>query len=316
MKPIANTEFNFTGQTSRKSGKVRDIYIINNDLLVSITTDRISAFDYILNCLIPLKGQVLNGLSAFFFNKTKDIVPNWLLSSPHPNVSIGLYCKPYPIEVIVRRYLSGSLWRKYQNGLRTIGDLTLADNLYENFKLDKAVITPSIKNENGHDIDINEVELINSKLANETEWQQIKKYALDLFAFGENLAAKKGIILSDTKYEFGNRDGQIYLIDEIHTPDSSRYFYSDSLNNNASDNSLYILSKEYLRKWLVKNNYSDSSTKLSELVLPNNLISEISSNYIKLYESITDKAIVIEEASNYNSTIKIKDAVENFLNTC
>lgn len=313
MQTLGYTNFHFNKQTAKKTGKVRDTYIINNDLLVAITTDRISAFDSIIDSLVPFKGRVLNGISAYFLESTKDITPNWLIATPHDNVSIGLYCKPYPIEIVVRKRLSGSSWRNYKNGNRKLGDVILDNNLYENALLPKTVITPSTKNDNGHDIDITKEEIIKNNIVSKQEYEQIEDYALKLFAAGEKTAQRKGLVLADTKYEFGNRDNKVYLIDEVHTPDSSRYFYEDALNNPVKENNIYKLSKEYLRKWLIDNNLQDNPKALINLKLDPELLTEISNNYTELYKTITGKSVTGILTNDYCITTDIKLKVDNFL---
>ncbi|MGE9616765.1 MAG: phosphoribosylaminoimidazolesuccinocarboxamide synthase [Solitalea-like symbiont of Acarus siro] len=313
MQTLGYTNFHFNKQTAKKTGKVRDTYIINNDLLVAITTDRISAFDSIIDSLVPFKGQVLNGISAYFLESTKNIIPNWLISTPHDHVSIGLYCNPYPIEIVVRKRLSGSSWRNYKNGNRKLGDIILEDNLYENALLPKAVITPSTKNDNGHDVDISRDEIIKSNIISKEEYEQIQDHALKLFAIGEKIANNNGLVLADTKSEFGNRDNKIYLIDEVHTPDSSRYFYADTIDNPTKENNIYKLSKEYLRKWLIDNDLQDDPKALTALKLEPELLTEISNNYTDLYETITNKTINKILTNGYCISTEIKLKVDNFL---
>lgn len=286
---ISKTNFNFPGQTDKYTGKVRDAYTIG-DKIILISTDRISAFDVISPQPIPYKGQVLNQIAAYQLEATKDIVPNWVLSVPDPNVTIGKKADVIHMEIIVRGYLAGSMWRSYEMGQRQFFDTTLPERLFQNAKLKVPVLTPSSKEQSGHDIDLKPDEINN--YASEEDWQKITNYALKLFERGTELAAKQGLILVDTKYEFGKLpDGQIILIDEVHTPDSSRYFYQDSYQSNLVNNfPQKQLSKEFVRNWLIEQGYMGEEKGWP--VMPEDYINEVSNRYIELYETLLGKKFV------------------------
>jgi len=279
--------YQFPGQTNFYKGKVRDVFFIDDELLVMIASDRISAFDVILPKPIPYKGQVLNQLAAYMLNATKNICPNWLIETPTSNSSLGYKCDPFKIEVVVRGNLCGHAWRTYYSGQRILSGVLLPDDLKENDFFDEPIITPSTKASVGHDEDISENEILEQGLANNIEWQQIKQYAFRLFAKGKELALKQGLILADTKYEFGKRNGQIVLMDEIHTPDSSRYFYADGFDERqAKGEKQKQLSKEFVREWLIQNEFMGKEGQ----TVPNmsdEWVETISNRYIELYEKVT-----------------------------
>ena len=257
MNALTNTDFHFDGQTNVYHGKVRDVYTVKNDLLVMVATDRISAFDVVLPEGIPYKGQMLNQIAAQFLDATADIVPNWKLATPDPMVTVGLRCEGFPVEMIVRGYLCGSAWRTYKSGVREICGVKIPDGMRENEKFPTPIVTPTTKAQQGlHDEDISKEEILKQGLATPEEYELLEKYTLALFQRGTEMAAKHGLILVDTKYEFGKRDGKIYLMDEIHTPDSSRYFYAEGYEERfAKGEPQKQLSKEFVREWLMENGF-------------------------------------------------------------
>ncbi|MEN9523488.1 MAG: hypothetical protein RL065_1865 [Bacteroidota bacterium] len=285
----------FPNQTNFYQGKVRDVYSIGNDLLVMIASNRISAFDVVLPKPIPYKGQVLNQTAKHFLEATKDIVPNWLIASPLPNVSIGYRCETYPVEMVVRGYLAGHAWRTYQSGLRTLCGVNLPEGLKENDKLPTPIITPTTKAHEGHDEDISKDEIISKGLVSKNEYEELERITLALYNRGCEMAASQGLILVDTKYEFGKRNGTITLIDEIHTPDSSRYFYADGYEERQKNNEEQKqLSKEFVRKWLIDNGFQGKDgQQIPEM--KEEWTTEISERYIELYEKVTGKKFVKEE---------------------
>ena len=271
MNTINTTNFNFPNQTGFYKGKVRDVYSFDN-LLVMVASDRISAFDVVLPRAIPYKGQVLNQIAEHFLNATREVVPNWLIATPDPNVSVGLKCETFPVEMVVRGYLAGHAWRTYKSGLRVLCGVNLPEGLEENDKLPNPIITPTTKAHEGHDEDITREEILLQGLVSEEEYSQLEKYTLALFAKGTEMAAHQGLILVDTKYEFGKKDGQITLIDEIHTPDSSRYFYSEGyLARQANGESQKQLSKEFVREWLIANSFQGKKDKVFQKCQMNGL---------------------------------------------
>ena len=287
--PIQETNFQFPGQTAFYRGKVRDVYSFP-DCLIMIASDRISAFDVVLPRPIPLKGQVLNQTAAYFLKATADIVPNWLLDVPDPNVSIGLKCEPYSVEMVVRGYLAGHAWREYRDGHRMLCGVALPDGLRENDRLPQPIITPSTKAHEGHDEDISREEILGQNIVSEHEYVQLERYALALFERGTIMAAERGLILVDTKYEFGNLSGTVYLIDEVHTPDSSRYFYADVYETNQRAGQLQKqLSKEFVREWLITNGFQG---KMGQTVptMSDEWVAQISQRYIELYETVTGQS--------------------------
>lgn len=286
MKAIQETNFNFPNQVSFYRGKVRDVYSFS-DRIIMVASDRISAFDVILPRAIPFKGQVLNQIAAHFLKSTSDIVPNWLLSVPDPNVTVGLRCAPYAVEMVVRGYLAGHAWREYRSGKRSVCGVTLPDGLKENDKLSQPIITPTTKAHEGHDEDISREEILRQGIVAEDEYIQLEKYTLALFQRGTEMAAEQGLILVDTKYEFGNIDGTIYLIDEIHTPDSSRYFYLNTYQDNQEKGlPQKQLSKEFVREWLIANGFQGKEGQQIP-TMEDAWVDQISDRYIELYEKVT-----------------------------
>ena len=286
MKALTQTNFNFPGQKSVYHGKVRDVYDIDDDLMVMVATDRISAFDVILPKGIPFKGQVLNQIAAKFLDATSDIVPNWKLATPDPMVTVGLKCEGFRVEMIIRSYLTGSAWREYQNGCRELCGVKLPEGMRENEKFPTPIITPTTKADAGHDENISKEEIIAQGLVSKEDYEQMEQYTYALFARGTEMAAQKGLILVDTKYEFGKRDGKVYLIDEIHTPDSSRYFYADGYQEKFEKGEPQKqLSKEFVRQWLIENGFmGKAGQQVPEMT--DEYVSSVSDRYIELYEHI------------------------------
>ncbi|OJV19225.1 MAG: phosphoribosylaminoimidazolesuccinocarboxamide synthase [Dyadobacter sp. 50-39] len=286
MNSIPATNFQFPGQTGFYKGKVRDVYSFEKRL-VMIATDRISAFDVILPRAIPYKGQVLNQIAAHFLSATSDIVPNWLEEVPDPNVSIGIKCQAYPVEMVVRGYLAGHAWREYKSGKREVCGVALPEGLKENDKLPQPIITPTTKAHEGHDEDISREQILAQGLVSEDEYEHLERYTLALFAKGTEMAADQGLILVDTKYEFGQLDGTIYLIDEIHTPDSSRYFYKDTYEENQRAGiAQKQLSKEFVREWLIENGFQGKDGQTVP-EMTDEKVNSISERYIELFEQVT-----------------------------
>ena len=305
MKALTRTDFNFKGQKSVYHGKVRDVYNIDDDLLVMVATDRISAFDVILPKGIPFKGQVLNQIAAKFLDATTDICPNWKLATPDPMVTVGITCKGFPVEMIVRGYLCGSAWRAYKNGAREICGIKLPDGMRENEKFPEPIVTPTTKAEIGeHDADISKEEILAQGLATPEEYALLEKYTLQLFKRGTEIAAQRGLILVDTKYEFGLHDGKIYLMDEIHTPDSSRYFYSDGYQERFEKGEPQRqLSKEFVREWLMENGFQGKEgQQVPEMT--DEIVKSISDRYIELYEHITGEKFVAEDSDKLEERIE------------
>ncbi len=310
MNALTNTDFHFDGQTNVYHGKVRDVYTVKNDLLVMIATDRISAFDVVLPKGIPYKGQMLNQIAAKFLDATADIVPNWKLATPDPMVTVGLRCEGYPVEMIVRGYLCGSAWRAYKSGVREICGVKIPDGMRENQRFPQPIITPTTKAEYGlHDEDISREEILKQGLVSADEYAMLEKYTMELFLRGTEIAAKRGLILVDTKYEFGRREGKIYLIDEIHTPDSSRYFYADSYQELFEKGEAQKqLSKEFVREWLMENGFQGKEgQKVPEMT--EEIVAGISERYIELFENISGEAFDRADVSNIISRIE-KNMVE------
>lgn len=303
MKPIQSTNFAFPGQVSRYQGKVRDVYNIQEEVLVIVASDRISAFDYILPRAIPYKGQVLNQTAAHFFGALQEVAPVHVLSVPDPNVTIGRRTKAYPVEMIVRGYLAGHAWRVYASGKREICGVALPEGLRENDRLPEPILTPSTKSTIGHDEDISEREIVKSGLMEVDELAEMKHYALSLYTSGAEMARERGLILADTKYEFGWYAGEIYLIDEIHTPDSSRYFYLDGYEERQSAGlPQKQLSKEFVRKWLIANEFQGlEGQRMPDM--PDDFVDSISERYIELYEKVTGKAFARESGEAVESRI-------------
>jgi phosphoribosylaminoimidazole-succinocarboxamide synthase len=301
--PIATTQFQFKNQTAFYRGKVRDVYTIG-DKLVMVASDRISAFDHVLPKAIPYKGQVLNQIAAYFLDATKDICPNWLLATPDPNVAIGHACVPYKVEMVIRGYLTGHAWRTYASGLRTLCGVTLPDGLKENDPFPVPIITPTTKASEGHDEDISREEIIKQGIVSEAEYVQLETYTRALFKRGTEMAAQQGLILVDTKYEFGNKDGQIVVIDEIHTPDSSRYFYKDGYaERQAKGEKQRQLSKEFVREWLIANGFQGKDGQTIPN-MPNSFVKEISARYIELYEQVTGQKFLKKVSRNIEGRIE------------
>ncbi len=309
---LTNTEYQFQGQKSVYHGKVRDVYNINDEKLVMVATDRISAFDVILPKGIPFKGQVLNQIAAKFLDATTDICPNWKLACPDANVTVGVMCKGFPVEMIVRGYLCGSSWRAYKSGVREICGVKLPDGMKENQKFPEPIITPTTKAEIGeHDQDISKEEILKRGLATPEEYAVLEKYTLALFKRGTEIAAKRGLILVDTKYEFGVHGGQIYLMDEIHTPDSSRYFYADGYEERFEKGEPQKqLSKEFVREWLLSNGFQgQKGQKMPEMT--DEIVESISERYLELYENIIGEKFVKEE--NEDVVARIEKNVAAYL---
>lgn len=311
-KTLVKTDFNFKKQTNKYIGKVRDVYTIDNKYLVMIATDRISAFDVVMPYGIPYKGQVLNQMAEMFLDSTEDIVPNWKIASPDPMVTIGYNCKPYPIEMIVRGYLTGSSWRAYKKGKRQICGVPLPDGLNEHQKFDKPILTPTTKAElGGHDENISKEEIIKQGLVSKKEYEKLEHYAMSLFNRGTEIAEQNGLILVDTKYEFGKRNNQIFLIDEVHTADSSRYFYLDGYENRfMNGESQKQLSKEFLREWLMQNNFEGKDNqKMPDFT--DDIITMVSERYIELFEKITNSTF--EKKCTDDLENRVKNNIESAL---
>ncbi|MBC8112735.1 MAG: phosphoribosylaminoimidazolesuccinocarboxamide synthase [Verrucomicrobia bacterium] len=288
MYTINQTNFQFKNQTGFYKGKVRDVYFLGDQMLV-IASDRISAFDVILPEPIPCKGQVLNQIAAHFLRETATLVPNWLHATPDPNVSVGLYCEPFQVEVVVRTYLCGHAWRVYKSGERLISGVKMPDGMKENDAFPQAIITPSTKAHAGHDEDISAKEILSQGLVSAEDWEIITDYALKLFAKGTEMAALQGLILADTKYEFGKKDDKIYLIDEIHTPDSSRYFYKEGYEERQEKGEAQKqLSKEFVREWLFERGFQGKEGQSVPAMTPE-FVSQITERYIELYEKLSGK---------------------------
>lgn len=302
MKALTKTEFNFKGQTKVYHGKVRDVYFIDNKYLVMVASDRISAFDVILPEGIPYKGQVLNQIAALFLDETSDIVPNWKIATPDPMVTVGKLCKPFPVEMIIRGYLTGSSWRTYKSGKREICGVPIPDGMKEHQRFEKPIITPTTKADEGHDEDISREEIIRQGLISEDDYKQIEEITYKLFQRGSEIAAKHGLILVDTKYEFGKIGDQIYLMDEIHTPDSSRYFIADQYEE-CFEKGLPVkqLSKEFVREWLMANGFQGQEGQRVPEMTPE-IVSSISDRYIELYEKVTGKKF--EKADESDDVLK------------
>ena len=286
MKALTKTEFQFPGQKSVYHGKVRDVYNINDDIMVMVATDRISAFDVVLPKGIPFKGQVLNQIAAAFLDATADIVPNWKLATPDPMVTVGLKAEGFRVEMIIRGYLTGSAWREYKNGCRELCGVKLPDGMRENERFPEPIITPTTKADEGHDENISKEEIIAQGIVSAEDYEVMERYTRALFQRGTEIAAKKGLILVDTKYEFGKRDGKVILIDEIHTPDSSRYFYADGYEEKfAAGEPQRQLSKEFVRQWLIDHDFMNRPGDVMP-ELTDAFVDSISDRYIELYEHI------------------------------
>ena len=310
MEAIVKTNFKFPGQKDEYVGKVRDVYNINDEYLVMLVSDRISAFDVVLPKGIPYKGQILNQIAAKFLDATSDIVPNWKIATPDPMVTFGHKCEPFKVEMVIRGYLAGSAWREYKAGKRTLCGLPLPEGMIENQKFPTPLITPTTKAMEGHDENISKEEIISSGLISKEDYETIEKYTLALFQRGTEIAAKMGLILVDTKYEFGKKDGKIYLIDEIHTPDSSRYFYADGYEERlAKGERQRQLSKEFVREWLMENGFQGKEGQTIPEMTPE-VVANITNRYIELYEHITGTKFEKADCTN------ILERIEKNVNEC
>jgi len=304
MNTITETKFKFLGQKSFYKGKVRDVYNINDELMVIIVSDRISAFDVVLPCGIPYKGQVLNQIAAHFMKATTDIVPNWITAMPHPMVSVGKLCTPFKVEMVIRGYLSGHAWREYKAGKRELCGVKMPDGMKENDPFKEPIITPTTKEEVAHDEDVSKEEIFKLGLVSKEHYEVLEKYTKALFKRGTEMAAKQGLILVDTKYEFGISEGKIYLIDEVHTPDSSRYFYKEGYEElQKQGKPQRQLSKEFLRQWLIENGFQGlEGQKLP--VMTDEIITAVSNRYIELYEQITGTKFVPADSTNLQKSLE------------
>ncbi len=304
-KTILSSNYNFPGQKSIYKGKVRDVYNIDDKYLLMIVSDRISAFDVVLPKGIPYKGHVLNQIAAQFLDATSDIVPNWKIATPDPTVTFGHKCEPYPVEMIVRAFLTGSSWRTYKAGAREICGIRIPEGMREHQRFDKPIITPTTKAEQGsHDEDISRSEIIKSGLISEEDYLLIEKYTMDVFLRGSEIALQHGLILVDTKYEFGKKDGKIYLIDEINTPDSSRYFYADKYQENFEKGlPQKQLSKEFVREWLMDNGFQGKAGQ-NVPEMTDDFVNQVSERYVELYENITGEKFVRADISNVPERIE------------
>jgi phosphoribosylaminoimidazole-succinocarboxamide synthase len=308
---LTKTEFSFPGQVSLYKGKVRDVYNINNDFLVMVVSDRISAFDVVLPKGIPYKGQVLNQIAEKFLDATSDIVPNWKIASPDPNVTVGHMCEPYKVEMVIRGYLTGHAAREYKLGKRMLCGMPMPDGMIENQKFPEPILTPTTKASEGHDEDISREEIVAQGLVDKDEYEMIEDYTRKLFQRGTEMAAEMGLILVDTKYEFGKKDGKIYLIDEIHTPDSSRYFYANGYEERqAANEPQKQLSKEFVRQWLIENGFQGKEGQTVPL-MSEEFVASVSDRYIELFENITgDK---FQKSDTAKIQFRIENAVNEFL---
>lgn len=310
MEAIVKTDFHFPKQKSVYKGKVRDVYNINDEYLVMLVSDRISAFDVVLPKGIPYKGQVLNQIASKFLDATADIVPNWKIATPDPMVTVGHMCQPFKVEMVIRGYLTGSSWRAYQAGERMLCGNPLAEGMKENQKFPSPIITPTTKADEGHDENISKEEIIAQGLVSREDYELLEKYTFALFQRGSEMAAEKGLILVDTKYEFGKKDGKIYLIDEIHTPDSSRYFYAQGYEERFQKGEKQKqLSKEFVREWLMENGFQGQSGQQIPEMTPA-IINGITERYIELYENITGQKFVKDESTD------VLKRIENNVNAC
>jgi len=308
---IIRTDFNFPGQKSVYHGKVREVYDINNEYLVMIVSDRISAFDVVLPKGIPFKGQVLNQIAAKFLDATADILPNWKIATPDPMVTVGHKCEPFKVEMVIRGYLTGHAWREYKEGKRVLCGNMLPEGMVENQKFERPIITPTTKADIGHDEDVSKEEILAAGLVSKEDYEQLEKYTHAIFERGTQMAAEKGLILVDTKYEFGKKDGKIYLIDEIHTPDSSRYFYAKGYEERlAKGEPQKQLSKEFVREWLMANNFQGKEGQVVP-EMTEEFINSVSERYIELFENITGDQFV--KANIENVTERIEKNVTNYI---
>ena len=312
MKALTKTDFKFEGQKSVYHGKVRDVYNINDDLMVMVATDRISAFDVVLPKGIPFKGQVLNQIAAKFLDATTDICPNWKLATPDPMVTIGLKCEGFRVEMIIRSILTGSAWREYKNGCRELCGVKLPDGMKENERFPEPIITPTTKADEGHDMNISKEEIIAQGIVSAEDYAIMEDYTRKIFKRGQEIAAKRGLILVDTKYEFGKRNGKVYLIDEIHTPDSSRYFYADGYEEKlAKGEPQRQLSKEFVRQWLIEHNFMNEPGQVMPEIT-DEYAESVSERYIELYEHIVGERFE-RENSEEDIASRIENNVSNWL---
>ena len=313
MKALTKTDFKFEGLKSVYHGKVRDVYNINDNLMVMVATDRISAFDVVLPKGIPFKGQVLNQIAAKFLDATTDICPNWKLATPDPMVTIGLKCEGFRVEMIIRSILTGSAWREYKNGCRELCGVKLPDGMRENERFPEPIITPTTKADEGHDMNISKEEIIAQGLVSKEDYEIMENYTRKIFKRGQEIAAKRGLILVDTKYEFGKRDGKVYLIDEIHTPDSSRYFYAEGYEEKlAKGEPQRQLSKEFVRQWLIEHNFmNEPGQTMPEIT--DEYAESVSERYIELYENIVGERFE-RETSDEEIAKRIENNVAGWLN--
>ena len=311
-KALTRTDFDFPGQKSIYHGKVRDVYNIDNEYLVMVVSDRISAFDVVLPKGIPYKGQVLNQIAAKFLDATSDIVPNWKVATPDPNVTVGHHCEPFKVEMVIRGYLTGHAWREYKSGKRMLCGIALPEGMVENQKFPEPIITPTTKASEGHDEDISREEIIAQGIVHEHDYEMLEKYTREVFRRGTVIAAEMGLILVDTKYEFGKKDGKIYLIDEIHTPDSSRYFYAEGYEERlAKGESQKQLSKEFVRQWLIENGFQGKEGQVIP-EMDEAFVDSVSDRYIELFENITGDKFIKSDLSDIQG--RIDKNVRNFLN--
>ena len=304
MNALTRTDFSFPGQAGIYHGKVRDVYNINDEFLVMVVSDRISAFDVVLPKGIPYKGQVLNQIASKFLDATADIVPNWKIATPDPNVTVGHFCEPFKVEMVIRGYLTGHAWREYRSGKRSLCGIPLPEGMVENQKFPEPIITPTTKASEGHDEDISREEIISSGLVSREDYELLEDYTRRVFARGTEMAAEKGLILVDTKYEFGKKDGRIYLIDEIHTPDSSRYFYADGYEERLSRGEQQKqLSKEFVRQWLIENGFQGKEGQTVPF-MPDDFVASVTDRYIELFENITGDPFHKSDSSELLSRIE------------
>ncbi|MDR0971003.1 MAG: phosphoribosylaminoimidazolesuccinocarboxamide synthase [Bacteroidales bacterium] len=311
MEALVKTDFHFSNQVSKYEGKVRDVYNIDNKYIVMVVTDRISAFDVVLPKGIPFKGQVLNQIASKFLDATKDIIPSWKIDTIDPMVTLGHLCEPFKVEMVIRGYLSGHAWREYKEGKRMLCGVALPEGMKENDKFPKPIITPTTKEDIGHDEDISKEEIISLGLVSREDYEKLEDYTLKLFERGTMIAKERGLILVDTKYEFGKKDGQIYLIDEIHTPDSSRYFYAEGYNERQQKGiEQKQLSKEFVRQWLMDNGFQGLEGQKVPEMTPE-IINQISERYIELYENIVGEKFVKYPDENIEN--RIKNNIENWI---
>ena len=312
MKALTKTDFHFDGQKSVYHGKVSDVYNINDNLMVMVATDRISAFDVVLPKGIPFKGQVLNQIAAKFLDATSDICPNWKLATPDPMVTVGLKCEGFRVEMIIRSILTGSAWREYKNGCRELCGVKLPDGMHENERFPEPIITPTTKADEGHDMNISKEEIIAQGLVSADDYEVMENYTRKIFTRGQEIAAKRGLILVDTKYEFGKRDGKVYLIDEIHTPDSSRYFYADGYEEKLEKGEPQRqLSKEFVRQWLIEHDFMNEPGQIMPEIT-DEYAESVSDRYIELYEHIVGERFE-RETSNENIATRIENNVKSWL---